>query len=349
MKKFFQDKTILITGHTGFKGSWLTLWLKHFNANVIGFSLSPPTEPNLFTIANVANGIESIIGDIRDYAAIHKVIHDFQPDIVFHLAAQPLVLQSYEQPLDTYTTNVLGTLHLFEALRHSGKTKAIINVTTDKCYENRESMKGYQENDPLGGYDPYSNSKACSELVTSAYRDSFFLKQEIGIATARAGNVIGGGDWAQHRLIPDIIQGCMQQQMITLRHPNALRPWQHVLEPLSGYLQLAQYLYENPQTFSSPWNFGPELNDIKTVEWICDYIIKQWGNKAGWQMSRETNQHHETLALTLDVSKAKNKLHWQPKWNLETSLNKTIEWYKAFQAKQNMREVTLAQIESYLS
>jgi CDP-glucose 4,6-dehydratase len=346
MNDFFRNKTILITGHTGFKGSWLSLWLKHLGANVIGYALAPPTEPNLFTLADIADGITSVIGDIRDYTHLLDTISTHRPEIVFHMAAQSLVLYSYDQPIETYATNVLGTVNVFEAIRQVGCTKTIVNITTDKCYENQEWHWGYREQDTLGGHDPYSNSKACAELVTNAYRNSYFKKMNVGLASARAGNVIGGGDWALNRLIPDIIRGCMQGKPICIRHPHALRPWQHVLEPLSGYLLLAQHLHENPLHYADAWNFGPNENDVKPVEWITDFIVNRWGDRASWYSEKEAEQRHEATYLKLDCSKAKAELNWKTRWNLEAGLCKTIEWYQAFQERKNMRDVTLGQIQA---
>lgn len=347
MKDFYRDKKVLITGHTGFKGSWLSMWLKHWGAEVIGFSLEPPTQPNLFTIANVADGMTSIIGDIRDYNQIYNAVKTHQPEIVIHMAAQPLVLYSYHQPIETYATNVLGTVHLLEAIRQVGCTKTVLNVTTDKCYENKETLTAYNEQHNLGGHDPYSNSKACSELVTSAYRNSYFNKMKIGLASARAGNVIGGGDWAENRLIPDIIRGCMENRSVCIRHPHALRPWQHVLEPLSGYLLLTKHLHEHPEQFADAWNFGPDEDDIKPVNWISDYITEQWGDNASWYLEDNKEKLHEATLLKLDCNKAKSILNWNPRWNLEAGLNKTIEWYKGFQAKKDIRDLSLEQIATF--
>jgi CDP-glucose 4,6-dehydratase len=348
IKNFFRNKTILVTGHTGFKGSWLSLWLQQLGAKVVGYSLEPPTQPNLFTLANVADGMKSIIGDIIDFKSLLHVIETHKPEIVFHLAAQPLVLYSYNEPIETYATNVLGTVNVFEAIRQVACTKTIVNITTDKCYENKEWHWGYREQDTLGGHDPYSNSKACAELVTSAYRNSYFKKMNIGLASARAGNVIGGGDWAEKRLVPDIIQACMNHQSVCIRNPYALRPWQHVLEPLSGYLLLAKNLHEKPEQFAEGWNFGPNDDDIKPVEWIADYITKQWSKQASWYIDKQSEKLHEATFLKLDCGKAKSILNWKPRWDLSMGLNKTIEWYQAYQDKQNMREVTLGQIKNYL-
>jgi CDP-glucose 4,6-dehydratase len=344
---FWHGKKVLVTGHTGFKGGWLSLWLQSMKAEVIGLSLPPNTQPDLFTLANVSDNMHSIIGDIRHPCDIKQVFIQHQPEIVFHLAAQPLVRYSYEFPVETYATNVLGTVHLLEAIRTSHSVKAVVNITTDKCYENKEWYWGYRENDRLGGHDPYSNSKACAELVTASYRDSFFKQNGIGIATARAGNVIGGGDWAADRLIPDIIQSCFKGTVVSIRHPHAIRPWQHVLNPLSGYLQLAEALYQAPEKFSESWNFGPNDQDVRPVSWIADYITHQWGESARWSQDQGTHPH-EAHYLKLDCSKAISRLGWHPKYSLAECLQKTIAWYRAYYAKQNMYEFTLHQIQEFL-
>lgn len=349
MNTFWQGKKVLITGHSGFKGSWLSLWLQTLGANVMGFSLPPPTTPNLFTLADVALGMHSEFGDIRDFAKLQAFLKTQQPEIVIHMAAQPLVRYSYHQPIETYATNVMGTVHLLEAARQAHSVKTIINVTTDKCYENKEWQWGYRENDRLGGHDPYSNSKACAELVTAAYRNSFFHpRQHIGLASARAGNVIGGGDWAKDRLIPDIIQACLQNKNVTIRHPLALRPWQHVLEPLSGYLLLAERLHQAPADYAESWNFGPDDNDVKPVSWLADYILNFWNIGNRW-VKESAIELHEATYLKLDCSKAKAELSWQPRWNLETGLQQTMHWYQAYQAKENLHDVTLKQIKNFMA
>jgi CDP-glucose 4,6-dehydratase len=292
--------------------------------------------------------MKSVIGDIRVFSEVQAVINRHQPEIIFHMAAQPLVRYSYREPIETYATNVLGTVHLFEAARLSTSVKTIINVTTDKCYENQEWPWGYRENDRLGGHDPYSNSKACAELVTTAYRNSFFTNSNIGLASVRAGNVIGGGDWAAERLIPDIIQGCMKSQEIVIRNPNAIRPWQHVLEPLSGYLLLAEKLYKSPSQYAQSWNFGPEEDDVKTVGWIADYITNDWGNGNRW-VKETTIQPYEAIYLKLDCSKAKTALCWRPRWKLEEALQQTVQWYQAYQSKKNLYEITLNQVENFIN
>lgn len=346
--KFWKGKKVLLTGHTGFKGSWLSLWLQWLGADLIGFSLPPTTSPNLYELANIAEDMRSEFGDIRDFALLKKLLDEFQPEIVIHMAAQALVQYSYKEPVETFATNVLGTVHLLEAAKQTDSVKAIINVTTDKCYENKEWHWGYRENDSLGGYDPYSSSKACAELVTSAYRSSFFDASKIGLASARAGNVIGGGDWSQNRLIPDIIQGCMSNKSILIRHPHALRPWQHVLEPLSGYLKLAERLYKSPVEYSEAWNFGPNEDDIKPVHWIADYITRTWHEQRNW--IKDTNQYpHEATYLKLDCAKAKSRLQWQPRWSLEKGLHETVSWYQAYQTMENMKDKSLMQIKSFMN
>lgn len=343
---FWRKRKVLITGHTGFKGSWLSLWLQLLDADLLGYSLASPSIPNLFTLATVSHGMTSVIGDIRDYSFLQQTVQAFQPEIIFHLAAQPLVRYSYQEPIETYATNVMGTVNLLEAARSAQSVKAIINVTTDKCYENKEWQRGYHEQDMLGGYDPYSNSKACSELVTSAYRTSYFNERNIGLASARAGNVIGGGDWAVDRIIPDIIRAFMNHEPVLIRNPNAERPWQHVLESLSGYLLLAEKLYHSQVGYSESWNFGPSEFDIKPVSWIVEKMIQVWGEGVSWKPDSKTNPHEATY-LKLDCRKANDQLGWRPRWHLEKSLEETIKWYRAYHAGKNMREVTLSQIKNF--
>ncbi|MCW8354486.1 CDP-glucose 4,6-dehydratase [Marinomonas pontica] len=350
---FWHGKKVFLTGHTGFKGSWLSIWLQQMGASVKGFSLEPPTTPALFDVANVAEGMESEIGDIRDREHIKKSMLAFNPDILIHMAAQPLVRLSYIQPVETYETNVMGTIHVLEAARLCTNLKAIVNVTTDKCYENKEWEWGYRENEPMGGYDPYSNSKGCVELVTSAYRQSFFSAQgSAQLASGRAGNVIGGGDWADDRLIPDILRAFQKQEAVVVRNPLATRPWQHVLEPLSGYLVLAEALYEShgkqDLNVSEGWNFGPKDEDAQPVEWILNAMVKQWGEGADWVLDKNP-QPHEAKFLKLDISKAKSKLHWQPTWRLEQTLNRIINWHKVWLSGADMKEACQQEVEDYLN
>ena len=343
---FWRSKRILITGHTGFKGSWLSIWLQMLGAEVYGFALPPPTKPSLFEQAKVAEGLASTIGDIRDFESVQKVLEQAQPNIVIHMAAQPLVRYSYHEPVETYATNVMGTVHLLEAIRSVGSVKAVINVTTDKCYENQEWPWGYRENEPMGGHDPYSSSKGCSELVTSAYRRSFYQQSGIALASARAGNVIGGGDWSVDRLVPDILRAFEEKMPVVIRSPHAIRPWQHVLEPLSGYLMLAQALYEEGERFASAWNFGPNDEDAKPVQWIVEQMTNQWGAGASW--TRDDGHHpHEANFLKLDISKARGLLGWKPIWNLKQALGKIIDWQKAWLSGSEMRSICEKQIAAY--
>lgn len=343
---FWRGKRVFLTGHTGFKGSWLSLWLQSMGAELSGFALSPPTDPDLFTVARVADGMASIIGDIRDYESVHAAMAAFQPEIVIHMAAQPLVRLSYSEPVATYATNVMGTVHVLEAARQLGSVRAIVNVTTDKCYENKEWVWGFREDEPMGGYDPYSNSKGCSELVTSAYRRSFFQSGGIALASARAGNVIGGGDWALDRLIPDILRAVEKNQPVVIRNPHATRPWQHVLEPLSGYLMLAEKLYVDGQGWAEGWNFGPHDDDARPVQWIVEHIVKAWDNGARWQL--DGGQHpHEANYLKLDISKAKSRMDWSPRWKLAETLEHIITWHRAWLAEEDMRARCLNQIQQY--
>lgn len=348
---FWVGKVVLLTGHTGFKGSWLSLWLQSMGAKVIGYALAPPTNPSLFVATNVAEGMVSHEGDMRDFPALSRVFEKHQPEIVIHMAAQALVRHSYTNPIETYSTNVMGTVHLLEAARLTGSVRAIVNVTSDKCYENREWIWSYRENEPMGGYDPYSNSKGCAELVTSAYRTSFFnpgdfAKHGVALASARAGNVIGGGDWAKDRLIPDIMRAITQGKPAHIRNPHAIRPWQHVLEPLSGYLILAQKLWEDGAAYGEGWNFGPHDEDAKPVSWIADCLTKAWGESANWVLDGG-NHPHEAHYLKLDCSKAKTRLNWHPRWGIEKALEAVAGWHRAFQAGENMREVTLRQIATH--
>jgi len=348
---FWRGKRVFVTGHTGFKGGWLCLWLQNMGAEVSGYALAPPTSPSLFEVARVADGMNSEIGDIRDHERLSAAIARHQPEIILHLAAQPLVRRSYKDPVETYSTNVMGTVHLLEAVRHTPGVRAVVNVTSDKCYDNREWVWGYRETDPMGGYDPYSNSKGCAELVTSAYRDSFFNpkayeKHGVAIATGRAGNVIGGGDWAEDRLIPDIMRSIVAGVPVSIRSPGAIRPWQHVLEPLSGYLMLAEKLYTEGPAHAGAWNFGPEDTDTRPVQWIVEHLTSRWGDGASWQLDGAV-QPHEANYLKLDCSKAKSLLGWRPRWNLAQAIEHIIDWQKGVSHGNDMRALTLTQINAY--
>lgn len=349
---FWKNKRVFLTGHTGFKGSWISLWLQAMGAKVTGFALAPNTTPSLFEEARVADGMTSIIGDVRDQAALQKALAEAQPEIVIHMAAQPLVRYSYTNPVETYATNVMGTVHLFDAIRQMSGIKAVVNVTSDKCYENREWVWGYRENEAMGGYDPYSNSKGCSELVTAAFRSSYFnpadyAKHGVALASGRAGNVIGGGDWALDRLIPDIMRAIEEGREVIIRSPHAIRPWQHVLEPLSGYLALAEKLYIEGAQYAEGWNFGPHDHDAKPVAWIVENLTRIWGDGAAYRIDASAANLHEAHYLKLDCSKAHMQLGWQPRWNLLHTLEKISEWHKAHQAGADMQALTLQQIREY--
>lgn len=350
-KQFWNNKKILLTGHTGFKGSWLSLWLQKLNADVVGFSKSIPTNPSLFELANVEDGITSIIGNVCDYNELEKTIKEFKPEIIIHMAAQAILRESYKNPIETYATNIMGTVNLFESIRKVGNVKVIVNITTDKCYLPNESSKSHIETDRLGGYDPYSSSKACSELITSSYRNSFFNPKEyekhgISIASCRAGNVIGGGDWAKDRLIPDIMKGIMNNQTIKIRNPNSIRPWQHVLDPLNGYLSLVEKLWISGSEYSEGWNFGPLENDEKPVKWIVEKLIEQCSKNIKYEIDDCYNPHEENY-LRLNCKKANTKLNWIPKLKLEEGLKWITEWYSQYEENKNMREVTEQQIEKF--
>jgi CDP-glucose 4,6-dehydratase len=350
---FYKGRKVFITGHTGFKGSWISILLNWLGADVYGYALKAPTIPNLYELANIDQLVSSTIGDVRDYNLLLKTLKEIQPEVVIHMAAQPLVRESYKNPCETYEVNVMGTVNLLDAARQISSIKAILNVTTDKCYENKEWHWAYRENEPMGGYDPYSNSKGCSELVTSSFRSSFFNPKEyknhgVALASARAGNVIGGGDWADDRLIPDFIRSIMRGEKVKIRSPYAIRPWQHVLEPLSGYLTLCEKLYTAGTAFAEGWNFGPDDRDAKNVEWITKKICELWGESASFEI--DTNpQPHEASYLKLDCSKAKAELDWTPIWNIETTLKSIVIWNKAFLAGENMHTITEKQIMDYFA
>ena len=346
IQSFWQGKKVFITGHTGFKGSWLTLWLQSLGVDVKGYALSPLTTPSLFTEANIADEMESNIADIRCLPDLKKAMQQAKPEIVFHLAAQPLVLASYHDPVETYSTNVMGTVNTFEAIRSTPSVKAVINVTSDKCYKNREWTWGYREYEPMGGFDPYSNSKGCAELITSAYRSSFFAKQDVALASVRSGNVIGGGDWAKDRLIPDILSAFEKQETVVIRSPKSIRPWQHVLEALSGYLLLAQKLYDSPKEYAEGWNFGPHTSDAKPVEWILDNLTKAWPNSK-WMLDKD-KQPYEAKYLKLDTSKAKEKLGWEPVWSLGETLERIVNWQQAWLNQEDIKLICQQEIKDYM-
>lgn len=343
----YKNKTVLVTGATGFKGSWLSIWLMKLGAKVIGYSLEPPTIPSMFEMCNLENKITNIIGDVRDYYNLEAVLKEYKPDLIYHLAAQPLVRTSYKFPRETYETNVMGTVNILEAAKESNSVKAVIVITTDKCYENKEWVHGYRENDSVGGYDPYSSSKGCAELVVSAYRNSFYYKNGIAVASVRAGNVIGGGDFAEDRLIPDFIRAVMKEESIVIRNPLATRPWQHVLEPLSGYLWLGVLMLKDKESYSSAWNFGPRDADVLTVEEVLHLAINFWGQ--GIIQLDESANPHEANLLKLDISKAKHYLKWSPIYDVSRGLEKTINWYKKYfeNKNENMYDYTLKQIDEY--
>ena len=345
---FWRGKRVLVTGHTGFKGSWLSLWLQSLGAEVSGLALEPPTHPSLFVEARVSEQMTSAIGDIRDLDAVRSCFARAEPEIVLHLAAQPLVRASYQSPVETYATNVMGTVHVLEAARQSGNVRAVAVITTDKAYENREWVWGYREVDPMGGHDPYSSSKGAAELVTSAYRRSFMAEAGIQLASARAGNVIGGGDWSDDRLVPDILRAFEARQKVVVRNPDSVRPWQHVLEPLSGYLVLVQRLWNDGASFADGWNFGPNDADARPVRWIADVVAEQWGEGAGWTLDERVHPH-EAAYLKLDISKARQQLGWEPRWSLSTALTKVVEWHRSWRAGDDVRQTCLAQIAEYMS
>jgi CDP-glucose 4,6-dehydratase len=356
----WQGRKVFLTGHTGFKGGWLALWLAAKGAIVRGYALDPCTNPNLFTVARIGGDIGAISpendirGDIRNSATLEPALHDFAPEVVFHLAAQPLVRLSYDDPIGTYETNVIGTARLLDAIRRTPSVRAIVSVTTDKCYENKEWVWGYRETDPLGGYDPYSSSKACAEIVSAAFRQSYFPVAKLGqtgghttaIATARAGNVIGGGDWSLDRLIPDLVRGFLAGEPVRIRRPHAIRPWQHVMEPLAGYISLAEHLLSHDPKYATAYNFGPYDDDAKPVGWIVDKMTSFWGDGASWVLDQEESVH-EAGYLKLDASRAHADLGWSPHLRLETALQWLVEWYRAWQSGADMHAFTLSQIAAY--
>lgn len=348
-RSFWKGRRVFVTGHTGFKGSWLSIWLNALGADVTGYSLAPPTAPSLYEQAGVSSLVKSICADIRDFHKLKSALDECRPETVIHMAAQSVVRRGYEDPIETYSSNVMGTVHLLEAVRQLGRPCAVVNVTTDKCYENKEWAWGYRENDSLGGHDPYSNSKACAELVTSAYCDSYFNTSDprrIAVATARAGNVIGGGDWTQNQLIPDLIRAFLEARPCLIRSPSAIRPWQFVLEPLRGYLLLAERLAQYPSNLPSAWNFGPVEGDAKPVSWIAEHLVKLWGPHASWHNDSATHLP-EAHYLKLDASRARVELGWQPVIPLANALDWIVTWYRAFQSGADLSRLTRTQIDQY--
>jgi len=348
---FWQGKRVFLTGHTGFKGSWLSIWLHAMGAEVTGYSLDPPTDPSLFQLARVGELVDSVTADVMDLDRLKLEMAKAEPEIVIHMAAQPLVRDSYKIPVETYAVNVMGTVHLLEAVRSCSSVRAVVNVTTDKVYENREWVWGYRENEPFGGYDPYSNSKGCSELVTSSYRSSYFNPADyerhgVAVATARAGNVIGGGDWATDRLVPDIIRALLAGEPVRIRNPHAIRPWQHVLEPLSGYLLLAQRLFDGGGRFAQGWNFGPPEEDARQVEWIVQRLCEGWKGKASYLIDQGEHPH-EAHYLRLDCAKARFELGWSPRWGLDKALQSIIQWTDAYKEGKDLLACCRTQIAEY--
>jgi CDP-glucose 4,6-dehydratase len=348
---FWRGRRVFLTGHTGFKGAWLSIWLHRLGAQLGGYSLPPPTEPSIFQAVGIKDLVKTTYGDVRDAACLGAAMQKAEPEIVFHLAAQSLVRHSYRDPVGTYASNVMGTVHLLEAVRACKSVRAAVIVTSDKCYENREWIWGYREEDALGGYDPYSNSKGCAELITSAYRHSYFNPQQcqergVALASARAGNVIGGGDWAEDRLVPDFIRAIVAGQPLYVRSPHAIRPWQHVLEPLSGYIALAERLITEGPAVAEGWNFGPNDHDAKPVSWLVEKLVGLWGGDSSWYLDKTINPH-EAHYLKLDISKARMRLHWEPRWALAEALGRTVDWYRAHLAGQDMQKISLDQIEAY--
>ena len=349
----WQGRKVFLTGHTGFKGGWLALWLAKLGADVRGYALDPCTDPALFDVARISSVVEDIRGDIRDSISLEKAMQSFAPEVVFHMAAQPLVRYSYEDPIGTYETNVIGTARVLDSIRRTPSVRAVVSITTDKCYENKEWVWGYRETDPLGGYDPYSSSKACAEIVSAAYRQSYFPVHKladhgVAVATARAGNVIGGGDWSLDRLIPDLVRGFLAGEPVRIRRPQAIRPWQHVMEPLHGYMRLAEQLLTHDPKFATAYNFGPSDDDAQPVGWIVEKMTNFWGDNASWVLDQDESVH-EAGYLKLDASRARADLNWTPHLRLETALEWLVQWYRAWQSGADMHAFTLAQINAYES
>lgn len=350
-RSYWSGRRVLLTGHTGFKGSWLSLWLHALGARVTGYALEPPTTPSLYKQARVGEVIHSVFADVRDFARLKDLVTECRPEVVIHMAAQSVVRRGYDDPIETYSSNVMGTVHILEALRQLKHRCVVVNVTSDKCYKNQEWVWGYRENEPMGGRDPYSNSKSCAELVTTAYRESFFPADRfsdhgLALASARAGNAIGGGDWTSNQLIPDLVRSFLAGEPCLIRNPSAIRPWQLVLEPLRGYLLLAERLAQDPGRFATGWNFGPAEGDAKPVGWVADEMVALWGDGASWIRDRAAHLH-EAHFLKLDTSKARAELHWSPMVPLNEALQWIVEWYRAFQSGSDLRRITCAQIERY--
>jgi CDP-glucose 4,6-dehydratase len=350
-RSFWKNRRVFLTGHTGFKGSWMSLWLEALGSDVTGYALAPPTEPSLFEQAGVTLAIRSIFADLRDFDRLKGAIAESRPEVVIHMAAQTVVSRGYADPIETYSTNVMGTVNLFESLRQLRHRCAVVNVTSDKCYENNEWVWAYRENDRMGGHDPYSNSKGCAELVTSAFRDSYFSPEKfdqhgVAIASARAGNVIGGGDWTANQLIPDLMRAFLADQACLIRNPLATRPWEFVLEPLRGYLMLAEALAKDPKAFASGWNFGPAEDDAKPVQWIADKLVGSWGKTARWGLDAAAHPHEAHL-LKLDASNAKVYIKWHPVLPLDKALEWIVTWYRAYQEQADLGALTRAQIQQY--
>ncbi len=347
---FWKSRKVFVTGHTGFKGSWLALWLLSMGAEVCGYALDPPTEPSLYRLLDLDGQLKSVRGDIRDLAALETAVRDFQPEVVIHMAAQPLVRLSYQNPVETYSTNVLGTVHVLDVVRRTPSVRSVVMITSDKCYENNEWHWPYREQDTMGGHDPYSSSKGCAELVVSAYRHSFFPPEgDVAVASARAGNVIGGGDWALDRLVPDIARAWGSGKPAIIRNPDAVRPWQHVLEPLSGYMVLAERLFIDGPAFAEGWNFGPADSEARSVGDLISGLAKHWGDGATWCTVKSEKEQHEAHLLRLDSSKAHARLGWWPRWNFSETLDYTAEWYKRFYGREEMRAFSLEQIQFFMS
>ena len=352
--KFWKNKKVFITGNTGFKGTWLSIWLNLMGANILGYSLRPNTKPSLYDLAYISRVIKTINGDVRNKKKLKNILKRFKPNIIFHFAAQPLVLDSYQKPLETYETNFNGTLNLLESVRELKIKSPLIIITSDKCYENINKKKGYKETDKLGGADPYSGSKGATEILCKSYYESFFNKKHKIInpmVTVRAGNVIGGGDWSKNRIVPDVIRTILNNKILNIRNPKATRPWQHVLEPLHGYISLAEKLYTNKKNFSGAWNFGPNISQKKTVEYLVDKMKKQWPYTTNIKIkiNRSNSKKKEHKLLHLDYSKSKKYLNWKPKWNTQKTIKQTINWYVKYYKNENIYNACLSDINEYLN